>query len=111
MEQTPNFALPMLVAHQAQKKLTVNEALLRIDALMHGAVQQAEVRQPPATNPPAGTLLLLAADPHGPWAGKAHHVALYYQGWRLIPPGVGRIFFVITEQAWRYWDGDKWRKI
>ena len=43
MDGTPRWALPFLFAGQAQKEMFHNEALVRIDALVHGIAQSADL--------------------------------------------------------------------
>ncbi len=67
---TPRFSLPLLATAQAQKELTHNEALLLIDALLHGTVEGGPVSDPPPA-PAAGQCWLVGASPTGEWAGQA----------------------------------------
>lgn len=46
---TPKLALPLLLAAQAQKHVTHNEALLRLDAVVQLAVLERTRSVPPAT--------------------------------------------------------------
>ena len=43
MDTSPNLALPYLLANQAQKHVTVNEALRRLDALVQLSVLSASL--------------------------------------------------------------------
>lgn len=74
-DATPRFHLPLLFVGQAQKEPFVNEALTRLDILLHGRVQgQASV--PPAS-PAAGECWLVGTEPAGAWEGEAGSIA----GW------------------------------
>lgn len=53
MSQSPNLALPYLAAGQAQKHVTVNEALRLLDALVQAAVESAALSAPPGPRPKA----------------------------------------------------------
>jgi hypothetical protein len=61
--------LPYLLPAQAQKHVTHNEALLRLDQLCQLVLEAAEVSDPPAA-PDNGAAYGLAATPNGAWAGQ-----------------------------------------
>jgi hypothetical protein len=83
MPDTPNLALPLIAAAQAQKHVTHNEALLAIDALVHCAVKDKDLAAPPAA-PAEGDRYIVAASPTGAWAGKAGMIAALQDGvWRF----------------------------
>lgn len=56
MSDTRNFAMPLLDAAQAQKHVTVNEAIVRADALAARQVQSRSESVPPATPADAPTM-------------------------------------------------------
>src|SRR3954454_11831150 len=83
MSVTPNLALPLIAAAQAQKHVTHNEALLAIDALVHCAVKDKHLAAPPAA-PAEGDRYIVAASPTGAWSGKAGMIAAWQDGvWRF----------------------------
>ena len=51
MSETPRFAMPLLDAAQAQKHVTVNEALMRADMLAAACVESRHLADPPAVDP------------------------------------------------------------
>ena len=91
---TPNLALPYLAAAQAQKHVTVNEALDALDGLVQLSVISAALTAPPA-NPAEGDRYIVASGTTGAWAGWDASVAHFSGGaWlRLIP-----------QSGWRAWD-------
>ncbi len=91
---TPNLALPLLAAAQAQKHVTVNEALARLDGLVQLSVISSALTSPPAT-PAEGDRYIVATGATGAWAGWGDSVALFSGGaWlRLIP-----------QNGWLAWD-------
>ena len=86
MTNTPNLSLPYLAAAQAQKHVTVNEALSLIDALAQMAVVAVGATSPPAT-PDEGERHIIGTGATGAWSGWDNSIALFFGGaWlRLIP--------------------------
>ncbi|MCD2325116.1 DUF2793 domain-containing protein [Sphingomonas sp. IC-56] len=108
-DATPRMGLPMLVAGQAQKEMTHNEALLLIDALVSGAVVQVGLDSPPEAADD-GACWIVGAMPTGIWQGQANAVAISTAGgWRFVPPregmrlwaGVGAGFVLFRNGEWR----------
>lgn len=99
---SPRFNLPFLWAGQAQKEVFVNEALARLDALLHCAIE-SESASPPAS-PGDGQAWLVATSPTGEWAGKAGQIAYCENGaWRYAVPCDGmRVLNRSTGQELRF---------
>ena len=88
---TSNLALPYLAAAQAQKHVTVNEAL---DALVQLSVISAAIAIPPGT-PVEGDRYIVASAATGAWAGWDSSVAQFSGGaWHRLIPRTG----------WLAWD-------
>jgi hypothetical protein len=86
---TPRHDLPLLAAGQAQKHVTVNEALIDLDARLQLHLEALDMVEPPAA-PAIGQMFGLASAPTGPWSGHGGKLALFLpEGWRLMTPGVG----------------------
>lgn len=82
-QTTPIMGLPMLVAGQAQKEITHNEALVMIDALVAGMAVAGGVNTP-AAQPQPGQCWLVGDSPTGPWSGRAGALAIWtVGGWRF----------------------------
>ncbi|OYX64599.1 MAG: hypothetical protein B7Y88_10900 [Sphingomonadales bacterium 32-64-17] len=82
------LGLPFLFTAQAQKEFTVNEALARLDALLHIAVE-GTADEPPAA-PVDGEAWLVGNTPAGEWADHASEVACRQSGnWLFQPPLTG----------------------
>ena len=79
------LGLPFLFTAQAQKEFTVNEALARLDGLLHIAVEgSADV--PPAA-PVDGEAWIVGDTPTDEWAGHAGEIACRQAGnWLFQPP-------------------------
>jgi hypothetical protein len=105
---TPNLGLPLLAADQAQKHVTVNEALLDLDALVQLAVLDRDLATPPVS-PAQGARYLVAASPTGDWAGHADEISIWLDGaWRFFVPGVGWVAWVVDEGVLLAWSGSAW---
>ena len=94
---TPNLALPLLAAAQAQKHVTVNEALARLDGLAQISVKYRDLASPPAS-PVEGDRYIVAAGATGAWAGWDGDVVLFTGGaWLRLAP----------QEGWRVWIEDE----
>lgn len=106
-ETTSHLSIPLLFSNQAQKEITVNEALCRIDALLNAGAISRSVATPPVS-PAAGDLYLVAASPTGVWSGHANHLAYYDQIWRFIVPNEGLTLWVNNEDRLFSYNGTAW---
>ncbi len=108
MPETVRYALPLLSAGQAQKEVTHNEAIARLDALLHLAVESRTVAAPAA--PAGGTAWIVPADASADWLGRDGAVAaLDDSGWSFVVPRDGCIAFVRDEGAFVHFAGGAWR--
>ncbi|HEX2136966.1 MAG TPA: DUF2793 domain-containing protein [Microvirga sp.] len=108
MALTPNLALPLLAAAQAQKHVTHNEALSTLDALVQLAV--VERRAAPPGSPAEGERHLVAAGATGAFAGHERKIALFDLGaWRFLAPRAGWIAYVAAEDTLLVYDGAAWQ--
>lgn len=94
MSDTPRLALPLVAAAQAQKHVTVNEALSLVDTLMQPVAASASETVPPAT-PAEGALYAVPAGATGAWAGRDGSLALWLAGaWSYRTPWRGMTLFL-----------------
>lgn len=108
MDATPRWALPQLFAGQAQKEIFHNEALARIDMLLHGQVESADIAAPPAS-PELGACWIVAAGGGGGWAGRDGAVACWTEGgWRFAEPRLGLSLWVADRGHAMRHDGAGW---
>lgn len=97
MSETPNLALPLLAAAQAQKHVTVNEALLIVDALASLRLESVSETVPPAT-PGEGECWSVPAGATGAWSGHDGEIALRIGGgWVFRAPRGGAVGYVADE--------------
>jgi hypothetical protein len=105
---TPRWDLPLLHAGQAQKELFHNEALARIDMLLHAGVGSADLIAPPASYG-VGDCWIVAAGAVGVWAGRDGAVACWTDGgWRFVAPRVGLVVHVADRGHAMIYDGAVW---
>ncbi len=108
MSDTPLTGLPLLAASQAQKHVTHNEALLRLDALVHLAVLSRALAAPPVL-PVDGDRYLVAASATGDWLGHDGQLAFREAGaWGFAIPKTGWRLWVAAESLFLLFDGAAW---
>lgn len=108
MTETANLGLPLLSPSQAQKHVTVNEALGRIDAAAQLSVLSRSVSTPPGTAA-EGDAYLVPVGAVNAWAGQAGRIAFYQNGgWVFLTPRAGWRGFVTTTSETLLFDGSDW---
>lgn len=111
MTDTPHLGLPTLAAAQAQKHVTHNEALHRLDALVMLAVADRDLATPPAA-PAEGDRYLVPAVAAGDFAGRAGQIAHRVDGgWDFYAPRPGWLCWVADEGVLLAWTGAVWRPV
>lgn len=102
---SPRFGLPLLFAGQAQREIFVNEALSRLDALLHCSIEGTANTPPPA--PVDGTVWRIGTAPNGDWAEQAEKIACRQSGqWLFVEPQDGmRAYDQSTGTELRYQSG------
>src|SRR5215470_3414221 len=89
MDATSNLNLPFIMAAQAQKHVTHNEALRALDAVVQLMVLDKDLAAPPGS-PTEGARYIVAASPTGAWAGQAGRIAARQDGaWAFYAPQEG----------------------
>jgi hypothetical protein len=107
-DETPKLGLPLLQAAQAQKHLTVNEALIRLDALINAAVLSIGAGEPP-TDATDGDAHVVGPDAGGDWAGRDGALAFRVNGgWRFARPTPGQRIWLRSEARALVFDGEGW---
>lgn len=107
-ETTPRYELPLLAPGQAQKELYHNEALARLDAALHPAVDGAAIVVPPLS-PSEGQCWIVGAGASGAWLGHDQSIAMWSAGgWRFVAPQTGMLVFDKAATLWIYWTGSAW---
>ncbi len=97
MSQTGRLGLPYIITAQAQKEVTHNEGLNRLDAFVTPVV--ADIANAPPASPTVGDLYIVGAQ-----SPTGDFVWLRQISWRSISPGAG--CFIRRFNGWMRW----WRK-
>lgn len=107
-ENTSRLNLPLIMPSQAQKHVTHNEAIARLDRLAHPAMESRAMPAPPA-DPDPDAAWLVPSGATGAWAGHEGEIALPEgEGWAFLPPFAGLKLFVRDENRFTYFDGGSW---
>jgi len=96
MSNTANLVLPFLAVGQAQKHVTVNETLRKLDAIVQLSVVSATTAAEPAS-PSEGAVYIVPPGKTGAhWSAYANHALAYYRdgAWVEIAPREGWLAFV-----------------
>lgn len=110
MTVTPRLSLPLLAAGQAQKHVTHNDALVRLDALIHLVVDSRTQLEPPVS-PSELSAYIVPAGAAGVFAGHTDQVALFEDGgWTFLMPRTGWQAWVADEAEHNLWNGTEWRR-
>lgn len=110
MSDTPRLGLPLLAAGQAQKHVTHNDALMRLDALVHLVVASRSQSVPPAS-PGETAAYIVPAGGSGVFAGHQDDLAIFEDGaWSFLDPRPGWQAWVTDEAEHHVWTGAQWRR-
>lgn len=108
MAETPNLALPLLQPSQAQKHVTVNEALARLDGVAQLTLQSAQETEPPDA-PVEGSAWAVPWLATGSWEGRGGHVALWLNGgWEFVRAATGWRAWIADAGILAVFDGGSW---
>lgn len=107
-EISPHLSLPFITAAQAQKHVTHNEALLRLDRLVQLSVD-AVADSPPEAPAPA-TRVIVSQTPSGSFDGKAGQIASFSNDdWSFELPKDGWRAFIISQNSLLVFSGGTWQ--
>jgi Protein of unknown function (DUF2793) len=97
MSDTPRLSLPLVAAGQAQKHITVNEGLMRLDAIAQLTVESAAITTPPDPATIEGKCHIIPAGASGAWANRTGEIAVARDG---------AYVFIQPLQGWRAYVAD-----
>lgn len=105
-ENSANLSLPFILPAQAQKHVTHNEALQRLDAVVQLVIEEFDATLPPASVE-EGQVWALGASPSGLWVDQGGRLALWQSGaWVFVTPGAG--WRAARGSDLRVWNGTDW---
>lgn len=108
MSETPRLKLPLLDAAQAQKHVTLNEAITRTDALASARVESRALTVAPA-GAVDGEAYIVGSGSTGEWAGRDGDLTLYLNGgWDFVTPWSGLTVWVEAERTHVTFDDGQW---
>ncbi|MGZ8363477.1 MAG: DUF2793 domain-containing protein [Caulobacteraceae bacterium] len=112
-DATPRLDLPYLAASQAQKHVTLNQSLARLDGLVQLSVVSLAIAAQPAS-PSDGALYILPASPTGAeWSLHAANTIMRFEAgaWTAITPSEGFVAWVADEDQLYAYTGAAWAKV
>ncbi len=112
-DTSTHLGLPFLAAAQAQKHVTVNESLLRLDALTQLAVVSATLAAQPAS-PADGDIYILPTGKTGAaWGAMANGALAYYRDgvWEELTPKPGWRAYVADTKTLLARDASAWNRV
>ena len=108
MARTVNFGLPLIAPSQAQKHVTVNDALSRLDAVTQLRVLGSTLTAPPS-EADNGASYIVPTAAEGDWTGQEGRVAVRSNGgWVFLDPVVGWRAWHVGDAAPLLFDGMAW---
>jgi len=111
MSNSTHLQLPFLAAAQAQKHVSVNEALLVLDAIVQLGVIGRDLTLPPLS-PVEGDRYIVGAGATGAWATYDLQVASYTDGvWQFYQPVSGWIAWVEDEDKRYIFTNSNWQEL
>lgn len=110
-DTSTHLGLPYLLAAQAQKHVTHNEALRLLDAMVHLSVLD-RTRAAPPVSPTDGDRHIVASGATGLWSGWDLNVAFWVDGvWMRLVPRPGWLAWIAAEQMFLVWNGSAWEPV
>ena len=107
-DDTTILSLPLILPAQAQKHVTHNEALVKLDLMVQLAVINRTLTTAPAL-PTIGDRHIVAAGATGPWVGQSGRIAMYTEaGWQFTQALPGWQAYVMAEQQMAVFNGLTW---
>ena len=108
MSETPRLGLPEIAAAQAQKHVTHNDALARLDIVVQLAVLDANRTGAPVS-PSDGDLHVVAAGATGTWQNRDGQIASWRDnGWSFLAPSAGWLCYDLQSAGLLLFDGAVW---
>lgn len=92
---------------QTGAEVTVNEAIIALDAFVQLSVKDKDLNSPPGS-PVEGDRYLVGTAGSGAWSGHNRQIALYRNGWVFFVPKEGWFTWVEDENNMLRYNGSAW---
>jgi hypothetical protein len=107
-ENSNRLGLPYILPAQAQKHVTVNEALRKLDGIVQLSLQSPLTDAPPE-NPVSGASYFIASGAAGAWAHHGGQIATWQDdGWIFVAPQLGWRAYLLNQNVLAIFDGSAW---
>lgn len=107
--ETGRLGMPLLQPAQAQKHVTVNEALIRLDGLVNPVLESVTIESPPAVVVDGQCWAVPMGASSGAWAAQAGKIAIGANGgWVFVAPHAGMRAFIRDQGVEAIHDGSEW---
>lgn len=107
-DTTTNLRLPYIMAAQAQKHVTHNEALRALDVVVQLSVSSRTLSTPPA-EATDGERYIVGAGATGTWSSHDSEIAAFQDGaWQFFTPATGWLAWIADENLAVVWQGTEW---
>ncbi len=104
MADSVHLGMTFLEQNQSQKHVTVNDALIALDAIVHLSVIDRDTATPPVS-PTDGDRYLIASSPTGAWTGSAGKITMFQDNaWNIFDPQDGWLCYVESEGIYLKYD-------
>ncbi|MEQ8656639.1 MAG: DUF2793 domain-containing protein [Hyphomicrobiales bacterium] len=108
MDTSARFSLPLIIASQAQKHLTHNEALAQLETLVQPVVQDIAALAPPS-EPSEADCLVIGTGAGDVFAGKDNAIAAWIaEAWHFHVPEAGWMVVRASDGVAFVFDGTAW---
>ena len=108
---TTHLLLPYILAAQAQKHVTHNDALQLLDAMVQLSVLDRDFTAPPAS-PVDGDRYIVTSGATGLWADWDLNLATWVDGvWMRLVPRPGWLAWIADEATFFVWNGSAWQSV
>ena len=111
MSRTNRLDLPLLLASQADKHVTYNEAMFALDVCVQLTMVSRALSAPPA-EPTEGACYIPKAPATGAWSGLQDKLIAFQNGsWRVVPAKAGWLGWVVDEAINIRFNGSAWNPV
>jgi hypothetical protein len=113
MSTSSRLTLPYILPQQAQKHVTVNEAVRRLDALVQLSVVSRTVTVQPGSPADGDCYILPAGKTGAAWGAMTNLAVAYYVdgAWTQLTPREGWTAYVQDTDVFAAWNGSSWNVI